>query len=379
MTAPALDESGTTRPDHDSWWSDPQRLVDLARAGRLARGTVPQRIDRYVAARRRGTDWLLAQLRPDGALGDPANGFEYYRAPWTFGLVGEVQAAHAVCGFIRRNLLTPDGRIDGPLRKIQTDWSYRDATLIIGAQQIGEYDLSIGLFPELLRWQDPVSGAFANDREPDGSMSDTMDIPYACGAGFAALAVGRVDVALQVAGFLERIWDIQGSLDALDPATGLPIRFRCFWSRQRQRPYEPTDPGFGPHMIVDNTADRLQRWTIGGISAGFLCRLALAIGESRWVDLAKRYQAFSMAATPDQRKYPSFCKSSWGSSLLYELTGEPVYRDWTMGMGDWYVAMQDPAGYWHPWVERNDSDRIWITLEYVMHLDTLIAALASRP
>ncbi len=34
-----------------------------------------------------------------------------------------------------------------------------------------------------------------------------------------------------------------------------------------------------------------------------------------------------MAATPDQRKYPSFCKSSWGSSLLYELT-ERVVEDY---------------------------------------------------
>ena len=34
---------------------------------------------------------------------------------------------------------------------------------------------------------------------------------------------------------------------------------------------------------------------------------------------------------------------------------------------------------WHPWLERTKADRIWITLEYVMHLDTLIAALASRP
>ena len=35
--------------------------------------------------------------------------------------------------------------------------------------------------------------------------------------------------------------------------------------------------------------------------------------------------------------------------------------------------------HWHPWLERTKADHIWITLEYVMHLDTLIAALASRP
>lgn len=376
MTAPATDESGTTRPEQTGWWTAPERAADLARAAAMAADPAATRIARYLAARRRGTEYLLSKQTADGCLGDPERGFDYYRGPWTLGLVGETQAAHAVCGFIRRNLLTPDGRIDGPLRKIRTDWSYRDATLIIGAQQLGEYDLSIGLFPELLRWQDPVSGAFANDREPDGSLSDTMDIPYACGAGFAALAVGRVDVALRVAGFLRRIWDVQRDLD---PATGLPRTFHCFWSRARQRPYVPGDPGYGAHMTVENAADRMQRWTIGGISAGFLCRLMLATGDGQWLDLARRYQAFSMAATDAQFTYPSACKTSWGSSLLYQVTGEAPYREWTMRLGDWYVALQDADGAWRPWVETDQNDRVWITLEYVMHLDTLIAALASRP
>jgi len=188
--------------------------------------------------------------------------------------------------------------------------------------------------------------------------------------------VGRVDVALRVAGFLRSIWDAQAQVD---PASGLPTHFHCFWSRARQRPYVPGDPGYGAHMTVDNAADRMQRWTIGGISAGFLCRLHLATGDGGWLDLARRYQAFSMAATDAQFRYPSVCKSSWGSSLLYQVTGEAHYRDWTMRLGDWYVAMQDAAGWWHAWSERHTSDPIWITLEYVMHLDTLIAALASRP
>jgi hypothetical protein len=376
MSAPATNESGTTRPEQTGWWTAPERAADLARAAAMAADPDATRIARYLAARRRGTDFLLSRQTPDGCLGDPERGFDYYRGPWTLGLVGETQAAHAVCGFIRRNLLTPDGRIDGPLRRIRTDWSYRDATLIIGAQQLGEYDLSIGLFPELLRWQDPVSGAFANDREPDGSLSDTMDIPYACGAGFAALAVGRLDVALRVAGFLRQIWDVQRDLD---PETALPRTFHCFWSRARQRPYVPGDPGYAAHMTVENAADRMQRWTIGGISAGFLCRLTLATGDGQWLDLARRYQAVSMAATEQQFKYPSACKTSWGSSLLYQVTGEAPYRDWTMRLGDWYAALQGADGAWRPWVETHENDRVWITLEYMMHLDTLIAALASRP
>ena len=365
----------STPSEPENWWTSDPCLAALARARDLQTEDDAERMRRLLAARRRGTDWLLARMRPDGALGDPAAGFEYYRAPWTFGLVGAVEAAHAVCGFVRRNLLTADGRLDGPLRVVRTDWAYRDATFILGAHQIGEYDLSYGLTEELLRWQDPASGAFSNDRLPDGSMSDDMDIPYACGPGFAALAVGRLDAARRVAGFLRMIWDVQ----TLDAAGGLPSRFYSFWSRSRQRPIVPSDPDFKPDMVVANAADRMQRWTVGGIGAGFLCRLYLADPDPAYLDLARRYQAFSMAATDAQFKYPSVCKSSWGSALLYQVTGEERYRRWAMRMGDWYVATQEEQGYWHPWVERIEPDRIWLTLEYVMHLDTLIAALSSRP
>ena len=94
--------------------------------------------------------------------------------------------------------------------------------------------------------------------------------------------------------------------------------------------------------------------------------------------LARRYQAFSTAATDAQFKYPAVCKSSWGSSLLWQVTGDPVYREWTLRMGDWYVDTQEPDGRWHPLVERTEADVIEVTLEFVMHLDTLIGALAAR-
>jgi len=328
------------------------------------------RMAAYMEARRKGTDWLLARLNPDGSLGDPAFGFKYYRAIWTFMAVGEVQAAHAVAGWIRANLLTPQRTIDGPFRRLLDAWAYRDSALIVGAQMAGQYDLGVGLLPSLLASQDPISGSVANDHLPDGSLSDDGDIPYACGVGFAALACGAIEPARRVAGFLQRIYDAQA---------GLPDSFYCFWSRSRQGPIRRTDHDFQLRMVVDNAVDRSQRWTIGGISAGFLCRLYLADPRPEYLDLARRFQAFSMAATDAQFGYPAVCKSSWGSSLLYQVTGEPQYRDWTYRMGDWYVATQNQAGSWHPLVEETEADVIEVTLEFVMHLDTLIGALSSRP
>lgn len=153
---------------------------------------------------------------------------------------------------------------------------------------------------ELLRWQDPESGAFANDRMPDGSMSHDQSIPYTAGPGFAALATGDLGTAHRVAEFLRRIWDAQRDIDE---ATGLPARFYYDCSRSREVPTTEFEPDRAFWHVVDNQADRNQRWTIGGIAAGFLCRLYLAEAREEDLDLARRYQAFSMAATPAQLKY----------------------------------------------------------------------------
>jgi len=337
------------------------------------------RLDAFKAARRRATDWILSHQNPDGSLGDAAEGYHFYRAPWTLALVGETEAANAVCGWFRRNLLTPDGRIDGPFRVVSDAWAYRDSALIVGAQMLGQYDLSLGLMPELLRWQDPHSGGFANDRMPDGEMGDDQSIPYAAGPGFAALATGDLATARRVAEFLARIYDAQ---------TALPDRFYYDWSRARQTPTTQFRDEDAFWYVVENQADRNQRWTIGGIAAAFLCRLYLAEGDraAGYLDLARRYQAFSMAATPAQFKFGPVCKSGWGSALLYEITGEPEYEAWTYRMGDWFVEHQDVAGFW-PVIgqgaeggsETPLANLIHNALEFTMHIDTIIAGLSSRP
>ena len=54
-----------------------------------------------------------------------------------------------------------------------------------------------------------------------------MDIPYACGPGFACLLTGQLDAARRVADFLQAIYDAQQEL---------PERFYCFWSRSPAGP-----------------------------------------------------------------------------------------------------------------------------------------------
>ena len=85
-----------------------------------------------------------------------------------------------------------------------------------------------------------------------------------------------------------------------------------------------------------------------------------------------------MAATDAQFKYPSVCKSSWGSSLLYQVTGEATYRDWTLRWATGTSRSRSPTAAGTRGSRQTAGDVIEITLEFVMHLDTLIGALVSR-
>jgi hypothetical protein len=329
-----------------------------------------KKLKMYREARRKSTEWLLKHLNKDGSLGDPTEGFFFYRAPWTLVIAGEVEAANAICGWMRRNMITPEGTIEGPYRVVNDAYAYRNSAFIIGAHLAMQYDLSYRLMPDLLSWQDAVSGAFANDRLEDGGKSDEMDIPYACGPGFACLITGHFDAARAVYRHLKRIYEAQ---------TELPDRFYYNWSRAQQAPITEFLEEKSLSCVVENQVARQQRWTIGGISAGFLCRLYLAEPRPEYLELARKYQAFSMSATERQFDYGPVCKSSWGSSLLYQITGEEQYLNWTYKMGDWYVNTQNSEGYWR-WDEVETEGRLIHTvLEFVMHMNTLISGLASRP
>ncbi len=329
-----------------------------------------EKLTAYREARRKGTEWLLKHVNDDGSIGDPGEGFHFYRAPWTFAVTGETEAASAICGWVRKHMLTPEGTIDGPYRPSGYAYAYTTSAFIIGAHLASQYDLSDGLMPNLLSYQDPRSGGFANDRLEDGSQSDDMDIPFACGPGFACIVTGQLEAAHKVYLFLKNIYEAQ---------TQLPDRFYYTLSRAAQAPITQYPEDQWTRYVVINQDGRRQRWTIGGIAAGFLCRLYLVEPRVEYLELARKYQAFSMSATERQFDWSHVCKSSWGSSLLYQVTGEERYLNWTYKMGDWYVSSQNSEGYWHWDYYTTLGAHIELALEFVMHLDTLIGGLASRP
>lgn len=327
-------------------------------------------IKRLTGAKQRGVEWLLARIGDDGSIGPSDEGFRYYRLPWTFTVSGHTQAATAVCGWIREHMLTPDGDFDRGHRHLYDAYAYRNATLVYGAHMARQFDLSSRGLAFILTMQDPSSGGFANDRNPDGTLGDVMDLPYTCGCGLACLALGRLDAARQVYHFLRRVWKAQ---------TEMPERLYYSFSRQQQAVITSFDSDDRFWHVVESQEPRAQRWTVGGLSAAFLCRLYMVEPNPAYLSLARDFQRFSIQSTPRQFEFPQVCKSGWGAALLYQVTGNEQYGAWAVKLGHWFADTQAADGSWVFDDSATEGRTLELTAEFVAHVDTIIGCLASRP
>ena len=336
----------------------------------MAASSLQHKIARYEEVKRKGVDYILEHENPDGSFGPVENGFFFYRLPWTFLVAGETRAALGICRWVRENMLTEEGDFDRGLRKMTDAYAYRNGTFIYGAHMARQYDLSVGCMPFLLTLRDPASGGFAKDMTPDGP-SDDMDVPYTVGSGLACIATGNWDAALGVYGYLASLWEQQDEL---------PDRLYYNMSMRTQkviREFPPEERLW--HVVVAQDAV-MQRWTVGGIASAFLCRLYMSDPNPDYIGLARQYMQFSMESTEGQFAFAPVCKSGWGSSLLYQVTGDDQYRDWTVRMGDWFADTQSADGSWSdsfPY-DGKASSQIHLIAEFVAHVDNIIAGLSSR-
>jgi hypothetical protein len=324
---------------------------------------------RLIDARRRGTEWLLRHLNDDGSIGPIEQGFYYYRLPWSLAVTGETDHAVRLCDWVRAHQFATNGDFAGVSPRGLDPYAYENATFIYGAHMLRQYDLSYRGYDYLLTHQDRESGGFCH--RPDGAgIGREEAIPTVAQAGKTALMLGDLDTAERVGEWFARLWQLQPSLpdrlyyvysaDTQSLVTGFPVELAGRYVVEAQKPG--------------------QRFTCGGIAAAFLCRLFQASPKPEYLDLARSYQAFAMNSTERQFEVPQVCKTGWGSALLYQITRERQYRDWTERVGDYYLGSQFADGHWeNKEPMRTMNYTIMITAEFVVHLDTLIGALALDP
>jgi hypothetical protein len=325
-----------------------------------------QQIEAYRQSRQRGVDWLIEQLNPDGSIGPVEAGFNYYRLPWTFTITGETSHALRLCDWVRHNQIDADGDFTGVSPRGLETWAYENAVFLYGAQMARQFDLSYRGYRRLLASFDSASGGFRHHPDGTGIAADE-NIPTVAQCGKTALMMGDLATAERVGEWFRRVWEAQ-------PA--LPDRLFYVWSAETQSLVTDYPAERAGAYVVEAQGER-QRFTCGGIAAAFLVRLYQATGNDAWLELAKDYQEFAMNSTERQFEVPQVCKTGWGSALLYEATREELYRDWTVRVGDYYVATQHADGHWTNKAPYDDfANQITVTAEFVLHLDTLIGALS---
>ena len=328
------------------------------------------RLDRIRDACRNGTGWLLTRVNDNGSLGPVPDRLFYYRVPWALALVGELPAAAACLDWVGRNMISTEGEFEGVSPRGLFDeryGSYPLSCLLFGAQLVGRTDLSRRGIPRLLEWQDSRTGGFFAKWD-DRSLRCEQELFPACQAAMTLLAIGRVEEAVRAGEWIVRLWDQQPQLQE-----------RLFHVSRGDGQLVTEFPDGQAEMYVTEKSRPWQHHFNGGISAAALVQLFQVTGEPRWLEAARTCQAFSM--TTDECQFDSMqtCKSGWGSGLLWVTTRDPVYRDWTLRMGEWFCEHQLADGHWentrHWTPDPTEADNIEITAEFVMHMANLLCSL----
>ncbi len=326
-------------------------------------------ISELKASKARGVEYLLGQQRVDGAVGTPErDGLgPYYKALWAFAAAGESDAGNRLATWLVNNVLTAEGDFAGPMRGTMHDnnYAYPNAWLLAGAQKLGRFDLTSRGMPFLLALQDEATGGFKMQPARDDSIQDVLN---AAQSGNACLLTGHIDAPQRVAGFLRMMWDAQPTPESeffivYKPGAGLRTEY-------------PENRQYLHSILVDKPR---QPYFNLGMAPAFLVRLAQADGDDAHIELGKRYIELAFHVLDEMYETAQVGKVGWGAALLYSATGEDRYRSLAERVGEAMIAQQTDSGGWdNTGGYVNDAIRAEVTSEFIVLVDEMIGALATR-
>ena len=324
-------------------------------------------INRFRIARDKGGKYLSKFLHSDGSFGDPYIGAaEYYKAPAALMASGETESANRLLSWIRKYGITEEGDFGPrhPAEKNTYYYAYYNTWIIIASQRMRQFDLSRRGMDFLLNFRDPETGGFYSsliERKP----STLQDIWVVSGCGIAALSTGMIDIAKGVGYWLNNILSIQPDY---------PKKLYTVYSRSNGL-YTPTNSQDPFRHVLDTELEKDQSFFHPGIAGGFLALLYQATGENKWIELSKEYMLLAETANPYLWRLLRAGKIGWCASVLYTLTGEKIYKDMAIKVGNNLISAQSEEGYWK--ADGSDNPSNDITAEMVVWLDEIYQSIGS--
>jgi hypothetical protein len=293
----------------------------------------------------RGADWLVSRQGVDGSIELEKNvtakdPFCYYKVIWPLVLAGKFREADLLSSYIKSTFMLKDGDFSGGEPRSEDEWfqwryyTYLNLWIIIGAHKLGRFDISIPGIRYMLKYRDPETGGFCNEKPyPEGKyMEDILTAAY---NALGCLYMGRIDEACRAGDFLINVLSVQ------------PDRQDRFYVAYNASDGLITDVPFKEKVnrIVE-TSERDQFYYYIGFPVISLSKLYLATSEEKYLEAANGYFDFTKSCQEDVYASPPSGKLGWGAAILYRITGDRDVGEAVRRQVRYLLKTQDREGCW---------------------------------
>ena len=293
----------------------------------------------------RGVRWLISRQGEDGSIRlegekpsrDPQS---YYKVVWPLTLAGRLREANLTANYIKSDFMLSNGDFSGGEPRSSEEWfqwryyTYLNVWIVLGAHKLGRFDLSIPGFSYMLKYRDPETGGFCNEKPyPEGNyIEDALSASY---NGLACLNLGCIEEAEGAGNFLLRLLSVQPEPDerfyvALNAKKGLITEF----------PEEEA-----PYRVVEAKATQ-QYYYYLGYPIIFLSKLYLATNKRIYLEAAEKYFNFTKLCSKDVYASPPSGKLGWGCAALYSITGDRDVGEAVKSVVKYLLQTQEEEGCW---------------------------------
>ena len=91
-----------------------------------------EKINSYLKASKRGSDWLVSKQKDDGSI---TNAEVYYKAPYALGITGRIPEANKLINWIKTDVMKDNGDLNHN--------TYKNSWIAQGIHRLGRFDVSL--------------------------------------------------------------------------------------------------------------------------------------------------------------------------------------------------------------------------------------------
>lgn len=326
-------------------------------------------VPELIAGAMKAAEAIIREQKPDGSIGPDVS--YSYKSVWPLALAGRVAEATKVLDWFCATFFKPSGEFrcgEEIYAPNQVNWRflYPNAWLAIGSIHLERLEIA-GRVADFIERHQSESGGFPAAR--DLVAGDVpQDMLSACMAGLVLLYRGKLDKALRAGKFLIDLFEAQP-----DPANRIYLNLTPSGRILTEYPAERS------YMYLIDKRRPEQPYFAPGAAMAFLSKLFLVSGKHEYLAYAEKYYQLALSPQSDIPlglfNYPTSGKIGWGAGNLYRATGNPLYREVTVRVGNYLLGTQLPDGHWPKFRDNSDTN---LAAEFCAWLIEMAKALATR-